>query len=270
MNHAHRLGTKVVLDIDDDLTVIPTWSKLDIDRSFLDALIDNADAITVSNELLRSRFAGSGKVASILRTGFYVEKYSASIPPPAEGRFIFTMCNADNLKSDDFSVAFANLVYDFVDSQTDTYFDYFGDDNFPVPPHPRIRNFVGLSFEEHKAALGENGYALHIMMLGNRGSQTEATFFRSKSAVKYWEHGGFGIPGIFSESAIYRACIEEGRNGMMAANSEAAWLARLNYAYNNRDALRRMGAVARQDVVDNYHIRSTASDILALVSAVRR
>lgn len=266
--HARKLGIRVIVDITDDLTITPRWTQLGFDQDLLKSVIGLADGLSVTNQYLADRFASTKSNVFIVRSGFYVEKYDLPRPAPTADRFLVTMCNGDRLKSDDFSEAFVKLIYDFVSDHADVVFDFFGDEPFPAPAHDRIRCSLRRSFEEHKQALVSEPYELTVMMLGNRDLGHDAEFFLGKSAVKYWEHGGLGIPGLFSESAIYRACIVEGRNGMMAANTEAAWLEKLNFAYHNRGVLRQMGEIARRDVIDNYHIRVTADDIVSAVEAV--
>jgi hypothetical protein len=270
MARARELGIKVILDIDDDLTAIPGWSRLDIEQDFLHLLINSADGISVSNELLASRFTSAQRTVSIIRTGFYAEKYDIKTPLQTEGSFLFTMCNADNLKSDDFADDFSQLIFDFVSSHPNIFFDYYGDDAFPAPSHDRIQSFTEMSFEEHKRALVSKPYALTVMMLGNRDTERDALFFRSKSAVKYWEHGGLGIPGLFSDAEIYRACIVNDHNGMITANNRDCWLKKLNFAYHNRQKLWGMGQAAKSDVLKNHHISTTAEDIYQMAIAALR
>jgi hypothetical protein len=253
----------LILDIDDDLYSYPRWSKLRFSREEVDFIVDCASFVSVTNATLYARFHASEKPSRIVQSGFYVEKYCTGSIPIGEG-FRVTMCNGDNLKSDDFSEEFCDLIYHFVEENSDVYFDYFGDDAFPAPKHPRIKNYVGLSFDEHKRELLNSSYSLTVMMLGNKCHDRDA-FFEAKSPVKYWEHGGFGIPGIFSNNAIYKACINDGENGFLAENNVGAWRDRLYFAYNNRSRLRDIGQNAKTDVTERYHIREAAGGFLSIV-----
>lgn len=266
LDHARRNGIRVVVDLADNHTINPSWSKLNVSMGLLDRMIGVSDVVSVTNASLVDVYEPYGKPVRILRTGFYSEKYVEHLPAkPDTGQFLVTMCNGDNLKSENFAADFAGVVYDFIVAHPDSKFHYFGDDPFPAPHSDRITTISGQSFLEHKLALSSRPYSLAIMMIGNR-ENADDVFTLGKSAVKYWEHGAFGIPGIYSDGDVYRSTIRHGVNGLLAANTVEDWREKLEYAYRNRDQLTNLGEAARDDVLKNYHVKGAAQDLYDLAT----
>lgn len=77
-------------------------------------------------------------------------------------------------------------------------------------------------------------------------------FHRSKTDNKFREYAACGIAGVYSDVAVYRASVENGRTGLLVENTAAAWQAALSQLVDDPEACRCIGQSARQVVMQRY------------------
>ncbi len=78
-------------------------------------------------------------------------------------------------------------------------------------------------------------------------------FNRSKSNIKWQEYAMLGIPTVASNIGAYKE-IQSGVTGF-TADSEAGWLAHIQYLINNPELADSVGEQAKQYVLDNHNIQ---------------
>lgn len=77
-------------------------------------------------------------------------------------------------------------------------------------------------------------------------------FFQSKTANKYREYGGLGIPAVYSMGALYDACVRHGETGLLVDNTRDSWEAAIELLLRDGALRRRLADAALGDVRQNY------------------
>src|SRR5262249_45885270 len=85
-------------------------------------------------------------------------------------------------------------------------------------------------------------------------------FYRCKTAVKYYEFSGLGIPGIYSRVPIYESAIRHSENGWLVNNTSEDWSQAITRLVCDVPLRERLAAVARQDAVQNHSIQRAADE----------
>jgi len=75
---------------------------------------------------------------------------------------------------------------------------------------------------------------------------------RSKTNIKYIEYTACRAAGIYSDMPLYNTCVEHGVNGMLCADTEAAWYGALATLIEDPALARGMHENALRDVVARY------------------
>lgn len=93
-------------------------------------------------------------------------------------------------------------------------------------------------------------------------------FYRCKTAVKYYEFAGLGIPGIYSRVPIYEAAIRHGESGWLVNNTSDEWSEAITRLVVDVPLRERLGAAARHDSLTNHSIRRAADEWWRLLQLI--
>jgi len=110
------------------------------------------------------------------------------------------------------------------------------------------------------------GYLFSISPLGAEEDAESIEFNESKNPFKYLNYGAAKVPGIYSQSSIYKKCITDGVNGLLVENSYESWLKALNTLAFDRELRSVIRTNAYNDVKERYHIRHSGSALLKLLN----
>jgi glycosyltransferase involved in cell wall biosynthesis len=83
-------------------------------------------------------------------------------------------------------------------------------------------------------------------------------FYHCKTAIKYYEFAGLGIPGIYSRVPIYEAVIRHDANGWLVDNTADGWSRAITTLVRDAGRRQRLAAAARADVYAHHHVRRAA------------
>ena len=100
----------------------------------------------------------------------------------------------------------------------------------------------------------------------------EASRFAScKSAVKWFEYAGAGIPVLCSDVPPYADVVQQGRTGTLVTNDSGAWHDAIGRIVADTDLRQRLAAAAMADVQRRFTLgHSAAAWRLALQRALER
>lgn len=77
-------------------------------------------------------------------------------------------------------------------------------------------------------------------------------FHTAKTNTKFREYGACGIAGVYSDTPLYSAWVENEKTGMLVENTDAAWSAALQRLIQEPDLRARIAAAARERVRAEY------------------
>jgi glycosyltransferase involved in cell wall biosynthesis len=126
-----------------------------------------------------------------------------------------------------------------------------------APFGARVRRFPLLPWRDWFELAAQMDIALAPLEMGN-------LFCRAKSEIKFVEAGSLGVPVVASRIDPFAAAITSGENGFLATNA-AEWIAALDQLAADADLRRRMGAAARQRVLERYSPAARTADLAELL-----
>jgi glycosyltransferase involved in cell wall biosynthesis len=85
-------------------------------------------------------------------------------------------------------------------------------------------------------------------------------FHNSKTNNKYREYGGCGVAGIYSNVQLYRACVKQGENGLLADNTADSWYGCLASLISEKELRTNIAKQAQEDVFRHYSFENAVAD----------
>ena len=91
------------------------------------------------------------------------------------------------------------------------------------------------------------------------GPMPDTPFHSCKHYNKYIEYAAYGIPGIFTDCAVYRRAVRSGENGLLVPNTTEAWTGALRQLILDGDLRRRLSSAARAEAESVYSPAAVAA-----------
>ena len=95
----------------------------------------------------------------------------------------------------------------------------------------------------------------------------DSLFENCKTNLKFREYAALGVPGIYSDVALYRSCVEDGITGLLCVNDPDAWVAAISRLLDDRDLI---GSIRRESGVSVLTRYSNASVAEAVANLLQR
>lgn len=89
----------------------------------------------------------------------------------------------------------------------------------------------------------------------------DTAFERCKTNLKYREYAALGIPGIYSNVALFSGCVASGSNGILADNRAQDWLDALQRLRTDNALRQAIVQAARMDVEQHYSLALSATQL---------
>lgn len=243
---AKAQGLTVITYCDDDLLnrgVDVPWRK----RGLL-GTIGNSDCVCSPNPLLCKKYENLTiqKTSFVLPTtvdsSVFVRHDSRSQPIK-----IIYAANSSHVSYFDALVrpVLPTLVEEFGDSISFTF----------VGVHPALGAYAdgievtyvpSLPFDEYRRYVSANAFDIGLAPL------PDTEFHRYKYFNKYIEYSLAGIFGIYSNIAPYTLAVRNAETGLLADNTETAWLDALRLAINDSDMRQRGVLAAQSQLSESY------------------
>jgi glycosyltransferase involved in cell wall biosynthesis len=90
---------------------------------------------------------------------------------------------------------------------------------------------------------------------------------RGKCGLKGLQYMGLGIPPVMSPVGVNVQIVSDGVNGYLASSLDE-WVGKLTALIESEEQRRRLGAAARQTVMDRYSVESQRDNYLALLTGL--
>lgn len=88
----------------------------------------------------------------------------------------------------------------------------------------------------------------------------DTPFYNSKTNNKYREYGGCGVAGVYSNVRLYRACVTDGQNGVLADNTPESWTQSLHRLVTAPELRASIARRAQEDVFAAYSFENAIAD----------
>jgi glycosyltransferase involved in cell wall biosynthesis len=121
-----------------------------------------------------------------------------------------------------------------------------------------------LNYRRYLRSLSRAGFEIGLAPL------IDDEFHNSKTNTKYREYGAIRAAGIYSDTELYRACVQPGQTGLLVKNDPDEWQAALTTLIEDQLLRRKIQEQAYQYVRSRYTKEQFESIWLEQLSAVQR
>lgn len=257
---ARRMGRKVFVTYDDDLTNVPNEMPLGryyasgLRQRIMQAFLRHSDAVVVYNDLLASRLSGVGAHVVIHPQLFDfslvedVAQRTSETEGPITIAYPTSRGGTDTL-GQTFLAAWPRLP-GTVASRLRLHVwgappvGFEGFPNLVVKPFSR-------DYDAFVRDLAATGYDLGVAPL------VDDPFHACKTELKFREYGGCGIPAIYSDAPPYNLVVRDGVTGILAANSPDSWARAITRLASDPGLRRDIAREAKQEVSHRYSLERT-------------
>jgi glycosyltransferase involved in cell wall biosynthesis len=118
-----------------------------------------------------------------------------------------------------------------------------------------------------------DGYEKFVMFMLTRGWHCaiaplgDSLFENSKTNLKYREYAAARLPGVYSDCALYRTCVEDGTTGLLCSNDPSEWLTNIDKLKIRESLREQIVENAYADVHANYAQFKVAASVRRAFSA---
>lgn len=257
LQHAHDIGTPVVLDLDDHLLALPSTHPDRLSGVFTGSLVAlfcaimEVDAITVTSPILKEVLEPFNPNIFVLPNYLDSNIWHFRQPEPTNNQdpirilFMGTPTHKPDLEMiSDALVRVAEKYGDHVE------FIFCGAEPPDKLAGIKSTNHVPMRIYDYRSFVNEIQKIeadIAIAPLGNN------LFDRCKSPLKYFEYTALGLPGIYSKVEPYSAVIEDKKVGFLAESTEE-WIEKISLLVEDRSLRQDMVIRAQEDLRNNWMI----------------
>lgn len=271
----HRNGCLAIYDIDDfiyDPQAFDWINSLELKGSLRAELyqkdmrrygttLKKCHAVMVSTDYLAHQVRTLGKSVWVHRNAFSLEMLEISERAnrqvrPSDGKVIIGYASGTPTHDQDFAVAKPALKY-ILQRYPQVELSLIG----PLDPgrdwgslQDRVKQTSLVPWRELPQRLAQFDINIAPLVVNN-------PFGQSKSEIKFVEAGLVKVPTVASLTDAYQSAIRPGENGYLAATDQE-WIDRLVPLVEDGSLRREIGKVAYQDVLERYHPKSRAADLI--------
>lgn len=242
-------GLKIVLDLDDLLTELPTdYEGMGLGRHAVAHLIQLADHMVYSTEYLKNKFSHLNPNFTVIENTIDCDRYKAvNYDAPHRTSFTVGWTGSQFHKADQYAT-FVDALDQFLIKNPDARAKF----HVCCPDVLYRKHGTQIVFEPQPVphldyATHSLGYNFDVALVG----LDEHEYNNAKSDLKLLEMAAIKVPIIASPRADFIRHKE--RDIMMYAESSEAWYAQLEWAKANVDKLRAIGERAHQYVKEYRH-----------------
>jgi len=251
LTEAHACGVPVVLDLDDNLLMLPPDHPDRLAGDFADSLpallhaLLSADALTFTTTVLKQALGAFNQNIVVLPNYLDADLWQFRRPvlraqdAPINILFMGTPTHIPDLNG--ISEALRGTARRF---GYKVRFTFFGAqppeglaDIAQVAYHP-VRSFDYRQFQQEFRQL-EADIALAPLQ--------DNLFNRCKSAIKFMEYSALGLPGVYAALPPYAAAVQDGVNGFLAGDAQA-WENKLGALIEGPGLCLQMAENAQEDI----------------------
>jgi glycosyltransferase involved in cell wall biosynthesis len=230
-----------------------------LERAFAE-LLTQADVITVSTGELQTEMRSRGFNVTLLETQPSIHQLASGVSTTRDdGKFTIGFFGTPSHLIDLGNVIPA--LETVLERHAHSWFYWWGCRPGDLAYHPRVRQGgpAVSDYETHLSRLHRFGLDAAVVPL------LDSPYARAKSPVKFFEYALAGVPAVYASLPPYVNAVQDGRTGLLAGDSTAAWVHALVTLLMNAPQREQIAAEARREVrqrLDDENVDATFKQIL--------
>jgi glycosyltransferase involved in cell wall biosynthesis len=263
-----RRHLPIIYELDDDFFVMPLqtpggpYHRDPARLAQLDRYLRSASLVRVYSEALRERAAAlNGRVEHVDAP---VDWDLVPSTPPARRRGPLSIVYATSRLEDRIAEIFmADLrrVLDTYRGRVEAWFWGYHPRELMGRPDVHFVDFVQ-DYDVFYRRFARGGFDIGLAPL------PDDEFHRAKSDNKFREYAASRVAGIYSDMAVYRTCVEDGRTGLLVAPAPQAWFTALARLIDDDGLRARVQSEAWAYARERYSMERAAAGWLTHIHAV--
>jgi len=259
LTEAHACGVPVVLDLDDNLLMLPPDHPDRLAGDFADSLpallhaLLSADALTVTTPVLKQALGAFNPNIVVLPNYLDADLWQFQQPVKREeGASVNILFMGTPTHYPDLNGIAEALRGTAKRYGSGVRFTFFGAqppeglaDLAQVDYRP-VRSYDYRRFQQEYCQM-EADIALAPL--------ADNPFNRCKSGIKFFEYSARGLAGVYAALPPYAAAVRDGENGFLAAD-QREWERKLGTLIENPDLCLKMAGRAQEDIRQNWLIQN--------------
>jgi len=246
----HFTDSKIILDIDDEPftqnKAHPLYDKLKEKEPMIRYMIEIADHLVVSTELLKESLAHTGKKITVIPNAIDPAIWEVKRPIRTDGKIRIGWMGSGSHMAD------THIVNDAFDEILKKY--------------PQVEIHLA-GFVDKDSSRGERefhhrptmGYAEYPQFLADMDLDIavaplmDSYFNRCKSNIKWLEHSMLETPMVLSSVTPYKESVKNYKTGYLALGT-GQWVKYLSWLIENEEKRKEIGKAAKAEVLEKYTI----------------
>jgi glycosyltransferase involved in cell wall biosynthesis len=259
--HAHRIGARLLFDLDDDLLSVPTnhpdATTLRPFAKVVRRMLTVADTVWVSTSGLAERLASIRPDALVVENR--LDERIWIHEPTANSAWddpIRILCMGTTTHDRDFALIEPVLARLKAEYRDHVMIDVLG---MTIQSElPTGLNRIGPSTHASRSYAGFVNWLTSMQIRWHIGLAPllDTSFNRCKSPIKAMDYAALGLVTVASDMPTYRGSLADGRAGQLVSNDPMAWHATLDWLIRDHTLRRSIAQQARRAFVEDGTLHS--------------
>lgn len=258
LNRTHQEGKPFIWYIDDNYNAITFKDGTPLHQSMrnyqYEYMFENSDYVIVNNIKIYQLGKELTEKIECLPT-YQIVTHSEYQKRKPENIIRFGFMGTLNRDGDfDFVVIAINKILEKYKNRVEVEFIGYYPSNLKQTDQIHHFEFVK-DYDEFRAFFESREWDFALAPL------SDTQFNRSKTNNKYREYSSFSIPAIYSKISTYENCVIDKENGILVENNSSDWFHAIDLLIEDSGLRKKIGANAKQDILDNYGISKFAEPL---------